>query len=462
MTRHFLAERACALAVLAAGAAACTDWDARGGEGLPVAIASGQRQSVRAPSGSDAGAASVDSFVQWDTWKPPTGVDVDVGAVDAGAADVVLDAVVLDAAPLDSGVFDSGVFDSGVFDSGVFDSGVFDSGVFDSGVFDSGDFDNASIDSGSIDSGSIDSGSIDSGSLDSAPLDTGIPDSGGFDAPPPDLGVSDVPKSDVAKPDVPAPDVPAGDGSPDWQGYDITFPSGADIFSGAIGDCLSMYQFQQEQCPNAPTAQCLNTVYGLGSAWAQAVYGPLKDCEQAVCVPKCAGATTNSCLESCVGTYCVNQFLGCISNAKSGAQSCAATMDCAVKYQNKLLSVGVFCFANAAPVAQKSVAAMIGCGNTKPKTESCIAEMAACYGGGAGSKNCAQTFQCATGCGGKGQTCTWGCLQQATPAALGLLDTFADCNETVCAPKCAGKGDACSNPCVVNECGSSFAACMSN
>ena len=41
-------------------------------------------------------------------------------------------------------------------------------------------------------------------------------------------------------------------------------------------------------------------------------------------------------------------------------------------------------------------------------------------------------------------------------------DAFADCNEAVCKPKCEGKGEACANPCIVNECGSSFAACMSN
>jgi hypothetical protein len=318
---------------------------------------------------------------------------------------------------------------------------------------------------------------------DNGPLpDTFVPDATSPDSGGADVDDADVPVSDVPVPDTTLPDsilVTDGTGqpdgatepdsgvvvdgyTPDWQGYpDTSFPPDADIYAGAIGSCLQLYLYQQESCgKNNPTAQCIDSVALDGSLYAQFLYEPLRLCENAVCVPQCQNSADPDCFERCVGKSCAAQFFGCTANAASASNTCATTFECAQKYEDKFLTISAKCYAAATTQAQQQFVSVISC-TVQPQTESCVQELATCYGAGPnGTSTCSAVASCAQGCGDS-EPCVWQCMSSGTPKAIGLIDDWWDCLVQVCGPKC-GNDQACSDQCGQSECLPPLLACLSD
>lgn len=302
-------------------------------------------------------------------------------------------------------------------------------------------------------------------------LDAGFSDSAGetaTDSASSDGGViTDVGLIDAADggTDVADTGLPDGIVVPDWQGYpaELPFAADADIYGGPIASCLSLYLYQNESCGDAhPTADCINTIAKDGSLYSQFLFAPLQQCETAVCTSLCAAATDKSCMEGCVGKYCTAQFLACTSNAAYGADDCASTFKCSQQYPNKLLTISAKCYANASKDAQKQFSATISC-TGQPQTQSCVQQVAACYGNaGGGTDSCSTTATCAQACAGD-QNCAFACFGKANPQALTLLDAVLTCQLQKCKAKCDGSPDPkCGDTCMQNECKNELVQCLVN
>lgn len=338
--------------------------------------------------------SGVDTAIAFDTASPETMGDV--SEVDTLVSDVAVpDAIGPDVATLDSGIIDAGGPDGFVYDSGWIPDGII--------------------------------------TVDAQPADIQNPDSAYQDA---------------------------GYSGTDWQGYpDASWPEDADIYGGAINSCLAVYLFQQESCgKNAPSAACIDDAAKVGSLYANFLFEPLAVCQQAVCVPQCAGATDGLCMEQCVGKHCTGQFLACVANNTSGGADCATTFTCADKYPDKLLSIASACYANASPAAQKQMAGLIGC-VSKPQTQSCLDQIATCYAVPNANSNCGATVNCMQGCSGS-NPCTWQCLGKSSVASIQLLQAFWDCSLQQCGY--CGEDQACKDACNGQQCGMQLKECLAN
>jgi hypothetical protein len=256
--------------------------------------------------------------------------------------------------------------------------------------------------------------------------------------------------------------LPDGAALPDWQGYgDLPFADGEDIYGGAINSCLALYLYQAESCGAIqPTSTCIDSAAEAGSLYAQFLFEPLQQCEKAVCVGLCQGASDKTCWEQCIAKYCPAQFFACTSNAQQGTQSCGEAWSCAAGFADKLLTISSKCYAAASATAQLQLSAVIAC-VTAPQQTSCVPQIASCYGGGpASDASCAGSLQCLSGCNND-QACVGACLGKASPQAVQLLDTAIGCLTLQCAPQC--KGDkACEDSCASTTCKNAFAACAAN
>jgi hypothetical protein len=306
--------------------------------------------------------------------------------------------------------------------------------------------------------GAIEAGA---GSADTVAADTVAADAAAADSGASDATSSDAALTDSIIVDVTSSDAGSGDAiGVDWQGYpDASFPDGADIYGGPINSCLAVYLFQQENCgKNSPTSACISAAGQAGSLYANYLFDPLGACEKAACVPTCQGATDGTCMEKCVGKYCATQFLGCVANDSSGANDCANAFTCAGKYPDKLLTIASACYANATPVAQKQMAALIGCSGA-PQTSSCLPEIAACYKSANPQASCKDVATCTSGCGSD-QTCVWTCIGTANLAALQKIAALGEC-QAACKTQCNGS-QTCVDACNSQQCGGQVADCLGN
>ena len=323
---------------------------------------------------------------------------------------------------------------------------------------------------------------------DDVESDVQVPDASGEDASPPDAAVSDTLDLDSTVPDAGSVDGGTADASwpdalpetgdaavldsslsdgvqaPDWQGYpDMPFADDADVYGGAIGSCLSMYLYQQEVCGNTnPTAACIDSITADGSLFAKFQFEPLRLCETTVCTDLCAKATDKQCMDNCIAKYCAAPFLACTSNGAQGPQSCADAWKCSKQFPDKLLTISAKCYAAATAEAQQKFSAVIGC-VSKPQTKGCIPEVSACFSAGtAATASCSSTLTCMNACNSD-EICGFGCMGQASPAAVQLVDAIWNCSLAVCTPKCVGSSDpACQDDCMKSECQSQLVQCLVN
>jgi hypothetical protein len=223
---------------------------------------------------------------------------------------------------------------------------------------------------------------------------------------------------------------------------------------------LNVYLFQQETCgKTGASAGCIDKVATAGSAYASFLFAPLAECEKAMCINACPGATDDTCWNQCIGKYCANQFLACTANDTTGSTDCSTAMSCAAQLPGKLLSIASLCYAKASPTAQKQMAALIGCASA-PQSKACLTELGACYGAG-GTGSCSTLYNCLAQVGLKdcppGSECA-GCVQQASPTAVSQLQALVDCRQA----QCAGLVDGSSalTDCLKTKCSAYMQACF--
>ncbi len=246
----------------------------------------------------------------------------------------------------------------------------------------------------------------------------------------------------------------------DWQGYDdAAFPDAADIYGGAINSCLGVYLLEQENCGKiSPSAACVAKAATAGSLYANYLFAPLAECQTAICLPACATASDESCMNQCLGKNCAAQFLACVANNTSGSQDCATTFDCTDQYAGKLMSIASACYANGTPAAQSQIAGLIGC-SSKPQTESCIPLIAKCYASPSADQGCKATTQCTQACAGN-NPCSWACIGKAKPQSVLFLDALWTCSLQNCS-NCNGD-NACTSACLAQKCSGPLADCITD
>ncbi len=502
---------AAALIFALAPMTACTDWSEALSEPGFAALAPGSGGGDPSSGGADATGTRV---IHVDTWTPPRadvvggrsgadaatadaamgtdapgGPDVAGGPDAAGGTDAAEDGsasaddaadagagpdVDLDTKPGSDALADGGAGADAVTDTGMGADAVADGGTGMDVIAETGGGVDAVVDSGLDTATAPDSGSdagVDSGpALDSgmdAVVDTGPSPDGGADTfedtgAVEDTGsVEDSGSVEDTGADVPPVDAGADSGDAvsgsDWQGFDdATFPDSGDIYGGAVASCTDLYLLTIESCGYNPTVACIDQAAAVGSQYANWLYEPLHACLVETCVPLCAGQTEGKCVEACLGKYCTNQFFSCISSGQSGKIDCAQTFGCFSQYEGKMLTIAALCYANATPSAQKALAGFVGC-VSQPQTDSCMGEIAACYG--SGNLSCAEVLQCTDGCSGDGN-CGFDCIGQATPAAATKLDALADCMTANCS-ECNGNS-TCEGQCIQQSCNTEFVDCFTD
>ncbi|MSP93506.1 MAG: hypothetical protein EXR79_17225 [Myxococcales bacterium] len=200
---------------------------------------------------------------------------------------------------------------------------------------------------------------------------------------------------------------------------------------------------------DAKMLQCLGECYGKSNLDAQS---------QFLTAFKCMA--TQTAKSGPFAGPCSAPVLGCLSDFKSGAQSCAAVSKCAqgcnFKTTPGLMCMGK-CYADGTKDGQKAWAEFMTCDESV--SQSCLDGLLACAAP-SGTKSCTETMACMGTCK-ENATCFVDCVTKGTSVeskeAVGL---FGCAEKNKCKNSCEGKPEGCMLNCFKTKCAATYDACL--
>ena len=159
---------------------------------------------------------------------------------------------------------------------------------------------------------------------------------------------------------------------------------------------------------------------------------------------------------------CIDEYYGCLSDGKTGDQSCLQILGCTDTCSDDSPVCFAQCLQAGSADAQAAFSAMVPCFEGAADDPACEGALLTCIDP-SGDLDCGGFFACNDMCqdkaGAEDGACFIECLADTSEDGAKEVLAFIECSES-CDEQCADQGDSCAGLCFAAECPAIAASCF--